>query len=105
MKRKPLDMSNVTVLKPFPLLELEQEYERYKAWPEHLGTGQAAQIMGVSPQGAAAMHASVERLGAGRNDIGHLLYRKSAAIALGYFRRLRAGDNDNASDQDAWDKL
>ena len=105
MNRKAFDMTNVTVLKPFPILELEQEYERFKTWPEHIGTGQASKIMGVSLQGAAQMHATVERLSAGRDSAGHLIYRKSTAVALGYFRRLRAGDNDNSPAPTGWDRL
>lgn len=105
MKPERIDVANVSVLKPSPLIELEAEYRKYEAWSQHLGTGQAAQILGVSPQGAAQMHATVERLSAGRNDAGHLLFRKDTAIALGYLRRLRSGDNDNEPAPASWDAL
>lgn len=96
MNRKALDMTNVTILKPSPILELEALYEEFKSWPHHLGTARAANLMGVSPQGAAKMHSTIERLSAGKDDAGHLIFRKDIAIALRWARCLRGGDNDNA---------
>lgn len=94
-----------SVLTPAPLLELEAEYRKYESWSQHIGTGQASQILDCSPQGAAQMHAKIERLSAGYNDAGHLLFRKDTAIALGYFRRLRSGANDNEPAPAFWDAL
>jgi hypothetical protein len=105
MKPERIDAANVSVLKPSPLIELEAEYRKYEAWPPYIGTTQVAQIFGCSPQGAGQMHQTIERLSAGYNDAGHLLFRKDIAIALSYFKRLRSGDNDNGSEPASWDSL
>ncbi|WP_305986447.1 hypothetical protein [Roseibium sp. MMSF_3544] len=94
-------MSN-PILELGPVADLKEELAKFAHLPPYLLTGQAAKVMKLSSPGAVKLHERCEKISAGRDDLGHRLYRRDGCVAHRWFRLSFLSLGANAEPQ-GWD--
>jgi len=94
--------SNVTVLEALPLSRLRTELEKFAGLPPYLGVSGAARLMQITQQGARVLHDRCAFISAGRDALGHRVFRRDGCIAYRWSRRCFGGAAHN-EEQGGWD--
>ncbi|WP_298981724.1 hypothetical protein [uncultured Roseibium sp.] len=101
MNSPVIDMTNVSVLEPVPVTNLRAELEKFSGLPPYVSIGQAAKIMQITSQGARLLHDRCNEVCAGRNDIGHRIFRRDGCVAYRW-SRMSFGNLSDKAEQGEW---
>ncbi|MBG6178621.1 hypothetical protein IWQ55_006482 [Labrenzia sp. EL_208] len=87
MSNPAIVSENVSVLEPLPVTSLKQELTKFAHYPFHVPISVAAQIMQNTVPGARLLHDRCEMICAGRNDMGHRLFRRDGCVTYRWLRQ------------------
>lgn len=91
-----------SVFDPIPVADLKAELAKFEHMPPYLSVGQAAKVMMVTSPGARVLHERCEKIDAGRNEVGHRLFRRDGCVAYRWSRLTFSSFSDTEA-QGGWD--
>ncbi|MEO1028253.1 MAG: hypothetical protein AAFX02_04260 [Pseudomonadota bacterium] len=94
--------SNVSLFEALPVSSLRAELDKFKELSPYLGVSGAARLMQITQQGARVLHDRCALISAGRDALGHCVFRRDGCIAYRWSRRCFGGVAHN-EEQGGWD--